>query len=52
MAYQSVWYFTDLPKDVVDLIDKDLTTKFDHTMQDSRLAGDTLNKDKRNSQNT
>ncbi len=25
MAYQSVWYFSDLPKDAVDLIEKELT---------------------------
>ena len=52
MALQSVWYYTDIPKDVVDMIEKDLTEKFDSSMQDSRLHGDALNKDKRNSQNT
>ena len=52
MALQSVWYYTDIPKDVVDIIEKDLTEKFDPSMQDSRLHGDALNKDKRNSQNT
>jgi PKHD-type hydroxylase len=52
MALQSVWYYTDIPKDVVDIIEKDLTEKFDSSMQDSRLHGDALNKDKRNSQNT
>ena len=51
MALQSVWYFTDLPEDVVDIIEKDLSEKFDSQMQDSRLHGDSLNKDKRNSQN-
>ena len=52
MALQSVWYYTDIPKDVVDIIERDLTEKFDPSMQDSRLHGDALNKDKRNSQNT
>ncbi len=51
MAYQSTWYYTDLPKDVVDLIERDLTERFDPQMQDSKLHGDILNKDKRNSQN-
>ena len=52
MALQSVWYYTDLPKDIVEIIEKDLTEKFDSSMQDSRLHGDALNKDKRNSKNT
>jgi predicted 2-oxoglutarate/Fe(II)-dependent dioxygenase YbiX len=52
MAFQSVWYYTDLPKDIVDIIEKDLTEKFDSSMADSKLHGDDLNKDKRNSQNT
>ena len=51
MALQSVWYYTDLPEDVVDIIEKDISEKFDSQMQDSRLHGDSLNKDKRNSQN-
>jgi len=52
MAYQTLWYFSDLPDDVVNIIEKDLKTSFDPQMQDSRLHGDALNKDKRNSQNT
>ena len=52
MAFQATWYYTDLPEDIVDLIEKDLTEKFDPSMADSRLHGDALNKEKRNSQNT
>ena len=52
MAFQSIWYYTDLPEDIVDLIEKDLTEKFDSQFQDSKLHGDALNKEKRNSQNT
>ena len=52
MAFQSVWYYTDLPEDIVDIIERDLTETFDPQMADSRLHGDALNKDKRNSQNT
>jgi PKHD-type hydroxylase len=52
MAYQSIWYFTNLPEDVVEILDKDLYNNFDHQMQDSKLHGDALNKDKRNSKNT
>ena len=51
MAFQSVWYYSDIPEKVVDLIEEDLSLKFDEEMGDSRLMGDALNKDKRNSQN-
>ena len=52
MAFQSIWFFSDLPEDIVDLIEKDLTEKFDSQFQDSKLHGDALNKEKRNSQKT
>ena len=52
MAYQSIWYFTDLPKDVVEILDKDLYDNFNNQMQDSKLHGDALDKVKRNSKNT
>lgn len=51
MAFQSIWYFSDLPKDVVEIIERDLKEKFDDQMEDSKLQGDALNKEKRNSQN-
>ena len=51
MAYQSIWYFTDIPDKIVDIIEEDLTENFDPQMADSKLHGDALNKDKRNSQN-
>ena len=51
MALQSVWYYSDLPEDVVDIIERDLKETFDPQMEDSRLHGDALNKDKRDSQN-
>ena len=51
MAFQSVWYYTGLPEEIVDIIEKDLTENFDSEMGDSRLMGDALNKDKRNSKN-
>jgi len=52
MAFQSVWYYTSLPENIVELIESDLAENFDEQMADSRLHGDALNKDKRNSQNT
>ena len=51
MAFQSVWYYSDIPEKVVSLIEEDLSLTFDEEMGDSRLMGDALNKDKRNSQN-
>ena len=51
MAYQSTWYYTDLPEKVVDIIEEELTENFDPQMADSKIYGDALNKDKRNSQN-
>ena len=51
MAYQSIWYFSDLPKDVVEILDRDLYTRFDNEMDESRLHGDTIDKNKRNSKN-
>ena len=52
MAFQTVWYYSDIPEDIVSILEKDLRENFDHQMDDSRLMGDALNKDKRNSQNT
>ena len=51
MAFQSIWYFTDLPKNIVDTIENDLSANYDSNMADSRLENNTLNKDKRNSKN-
>ena len=51
MAYQTIWHFTNLPSEVVNCIEKDLKLNFDNQMQDSKLHGDQLNKEKRNSQN-
>ena len=51
MAYQSIWYFTDLPADVVNIIERDVSEKFDMNMGESRLDGNAVNKDKRNSYN-
>jgi|TARA_B100000035_G_scaffold188284_1_gene160752 PKHD-type hydroxylase len=52
MAFQSIWYFTDLPKEVIELIQTDLSKTFDERMVDSRVQGNDLNKEKRNSKNT
>lgn len=54
MAYQSIWYHTNLPNKVIDIIEEDLSENFDDKLQDSRVgAGDygTVDKDKRNARN-
>ena len=51
MAFQSVWYFTDLPEEIVNIIEKDLFDSFGERMSDSKIQGDNLNKEKRNSKN-
>ena len=54
MAFQSIWYFTNLPDKIVDIIEEDLAENFDQQLEDSRVgAGDygTVDKDKRNAKN-
>ena len=42
MAFQSVWYFTDLPKKVVDIIVEDLSENFDESMVGLKSSQKTL----------
>ena len=51
MAYQTIWYFTDLPNDIIKTLEEDLSDNFDLTMGDSKLLEDQVNKKIRNSQN-
>ena len=51
MAFQSIWHYTDIPEDLTNILVKDIE-KFNIDMGDSKLMGDALNKDKRNSKNT
>ena len=30
MAFQSIWYFTDLPEKIIDIIEEDVAQNFDH----------------------
>ena len=52
MAFQSIWYFTNLQKHIINIIENDLSVNFDSNMPDSKLIDDTLDKNKRNSKNT
>ena len=51
MAYQSIWYFTDLPKKIVDVLEEDLIDNYDNQLQDSLVFGNNLDRKKRNSKN-
>ncbi len=54
MAYQSVWFESNLPNKIIDIIEEDLKDNFDNHLQDSRVGeGDygTIDKDKRNARN-
>ena len=52
MAFQSVWHFTKIPTDIINIIEKDLKENFESNMSDSRLANDIIDKNKRNSKNS
>ena len=54
MAFQSIWYFTDIPNKIIDIIEEDLAENFDPQLQDSKVGGGdygTVDKDKRNARN-
>lgn len=52
MAYQSIWYYSDLPSDVIDIIERDAINTFEGEMEDSTLANDVMDLTRRNSTNS
>ena len=55
MAYQSIWYFTDIPKNIITSIEDDLKETYDPILQDSKVGnGDygTVDREKRNARNS
>ena len=55
MAYQSIWYFTDIPSKIVDSIEEDLKVKFDPHLETSKVGvglGGVVDADIRNARNT
>lgn len=52
MAYQTIWYYSSMPEEIVDIIEKDLSINYDSSMSESYLYGGEVNKEKRNSKNT
>jgi len=51
MAFQSIWYFTDLPQDTINTLEKELSIH-DSKLKESLIHGDVLNEDKRKSSNS
>ena len=51
MAYQSIWYFTDLNQEIVKTIETDLEQNFDNDMKESQIDSGKVEKWKRNSKN-
>jgi PKHD-type hydroxylase len=51
MAFQTRWFFTDLPEEVINLICKD-AEKFDNQVKQSLVYGNNLDPNSRNSKNT
>ena len=54
MAFQSIWYYTNLPEKVIDCLEKDLKNNFDPQLQPSRVGGGgdgIVNEEKRNAKN-
>lgn len=52
MAYQSIWYYTNIPQKIIDSIEEDLAENFDHKIEPSKVYDGSVNKDKRNSRNS
>ena len=53
MAYQSYWYKTNLPEEIVDIIIKDLNRhNIEDSLQQSTLLGGAIDPKRRNSKNT
>ena len=52
MAHQTIWYYSSMPEEIVDIIEKDLSVNYDSSMSESYLYGGEVNKERRNSKNT
>ena len=54
MAYQSIWYFSEIPNKIIDIIEEDLKDNFDSHLQDSKIGDGyegIVDKEKRNAKN-
>jgi PKHD-type hydroxylase len=50
MAFLTTWYTTELPKDIIEILEKDIQ-KFDSVAQESKISGEQVDKIIRNSKN-
>ena len=37
MAHQTIWYYSSMPEEIVDIIEKDLSVNYDSSMSESYL---------------
>lgn len=51
MAFQTMWFYTDIPGEIIDCLEKDLANKFDSNLEESKLQGDNLDNTRRSSTN-
>lgn len=52
MAYQAIWYYTNIPQKIIDTIEEDLAENFDDKVESSKVYDGSVNKEKRNSRNS
>lgn len=52
MASQTLCYTTILPNDIISIIERDLAEQYDETVDPSRVGGDVLDTNIRQSQNS
>lgn len=51
MAFQTCWHYTDIPKNIIDIIEEDLKVNYDNQLEDSKLYNAVLDTSRRNSKN-
>ena len=52
MSSQAIYYYTDLPSGVIDLLYKDLIEKYEQDMKESSLSGKVVDDEIRKSKNS
>lgn len=53
MAFQSIWFHTELPEDIVEIVEKDFEKiKVERNLEESRIGGNGLDEDIRKARNT
>lgn len=51
MAYQTIWYNTEIPEEIIDILEKDINN-YDGDVKESRLHGNLVNEKIRRSKNS